>query len=59
VGDIARRLVPIMEDILGWDVFRIRDLFERRGFILQEWEKAQTDTLSIVNASEGRRALPN
>ena len=49
-----------MEDILGWDVFRIRDLFEKRGFILQEWEKVQTDTLSIVHASEGRnRSLNN
>jgi hypothetical protein len=44
---------------VAWDVFRIRDLFEKRGFILQEWEKVQTDTLSIVNASEGRRALAN
>ena len=50
--DALSILVPIMEDILGWDVFRIRNLFEKRGFILQEWEKVQTDTLSIVNASE-------
>ena len=58
--DALSILVPIMEDILGWDVFRIRDLFEKRGFILQEWEKVQTDTLSIVHASEGRnRSLNN
>lgn len=51
--DALSILVPIMEDILGWSVFRIRDLFERRGFILQEWQKVQTDTLTIVDASEG------
>jgi hypothetical protein len=54
-ADALSILVPVMEDILGWDVFRIRNLFEKSGFILQEWEKVQTDTLSIVNASEGRR----
>jgi len=40
-----------MEDILSWDAFQIRSFFEKHGFILQEWEKVQTDTLSIVNAS--------
>jgi hypothetical protein len=52
--DALSILVPVMEDILGWDAIRIRSVFEKRGFILQEWEKVQTDTLSIVNASEGR-----
>jgi predicted HAD superfamily phosphohydrolase len=46
-------LVPIMEEILNWDAFRIRAFFEKRGFILREWEKVQTDTLSIVNAAAG------
>jgi HAD superfamily phosphoserine phosphatase-like hydrolase len=53
--DALSILVPIMEDILGWDVLQIRNLFEKRGFVLQEWEKMQTDTLSIVDASERRR----
>jgi HAD superfamily phosphoserine phosphatase-like hydrolase len=51
--DALSILVPIMEEILDWDAFRIRTFFEKQGFILQEWEKVQTDTLSIVNASEG------
>jgi len=46
-------LIPIMEEILSWDAFRIRAFFEKQGFILQEWEKVQTDTLSIVNAAAG------
>lgn len=49
--DALSILVPIMEDILGWDPFQIRSFFEKHGFILQEWEKVRTDTLSIVNAS--------
>jgi len=46
------------EHILGWDAIRIRNVFEKRGFILREWEKVQTDTLNIVNASEGRLPRP-
>lgn len=40
-------LVPILEDIAGWDSSRIRELFEARGFVLQEWDKIRTDTLTI------------
>jgi HAD superfamily phosphoserine phosphatase-like hydrolase len=49
--DALSILVPIMEDILNWDAFQIRSFFEKQGYILQEWEKVQTDTLSIVKAS--------
>ncbi len=51
--DALSILVPIMENILNWDAFQIRSFFEKHGFILQEWEKVQTDTLSIVKATEG------
>ena len=40
-------LVPILEDIVGWDYSRIRELFEAHGFVLQEWDKIRTDTLTI------------
>ena len=40
-------LVPILEDIVGWDVTRIRDLFGAHGLILQEWGRARTDWLTI------------
>jgi HAD superfamily phosphoserine phosphatase-like hydrolase len=49
--DALSILVPIMEDILNWDAFQIRSFFEKQGYILQGWEKVQTDTLSIVKAS--------
>jgi len=40
-------LVPILEDIVGWDSARIRELFEAHGFVLQEWDKIRTDSLTI------------
>lgn len=45
-------LIPITEDILGWSTAEIRAFFEQHGFILREWEKVQTDTLSIVRAAQ-------
>lgn len=50
--DALSILVPITEEILGWNTYQIRALFERHGFILREWEKVQTDTLSIVSAAQ-------
>ena len=40
-------LVPILEDILGWDSIRIRALLHAHGFIVQDWDKVRTDTLTI------------
>jgi HAD superfamily phosphoserine phosphatase-like hydrolase len=40
-------LVPILEDIVGWEPSAIRVLFERHGLLLQEWDKIRTDTLTI------------
>jgi hypothetical protein len=44
-------LVPILEDILGYDSVRIRTLFESHGFVLHDWGKACTDSLTIAAAS--------
>jgi HAD superfamily phosphoserine phosphatase-like hydrolase len=40
-------LVPMLEEILGWDSMRIRALFHANGFVVQEWDKVRTDTLTI------------
>jgi 2-hydroxy-3-keto-5-methylthiopentenyl-1-phosphate phosphatase len=40
-------LVPILEDLAGWDSARIRALFEAHGLVLQEWDKIRTDSLTI------------
>jgi 2-hydroxy-3-keto-5-methylthiopentenyl-1-phosphate phosphatase len=40
-------LVPILEEIVGWEPTAIRALFERHGLVLQEWDKVRTDSLTI------------
>jgi 2-hydroxy-3-keto-5-methylthiopentenyl-1-phosphate phosphatase len=57
IAQIARRtvisddalsvLVPVLEEIAGWDTGRIRSLFEDRGLLIQEWERVRTDWLTI------------
>ncbi|HEY2012446.1 MAG TPA: HAD-IB family phosphatase [Bryobacteraceae bacterium] len=48
LGDDALSvLIPVLEDILGWTPMRIRAFFESYGFILQEWDKVRTDSLTI------------
>ncbi len=43
-------LVPVLEDILGWNSLRIRAFFEAHGFVLRDWDKVRTDTLTIGQA---------
>ena len=43
-------LVPILEEVVGWDSPKIRDLFEAKGLLIQQWDKVQTDMLTIVPA---------
>jgi 2-hydroxy-3-keto-5-methylthiopentenyl-1-phosphate phosphatase len=57
INQIARRtvlsddalsvLIPVMESIVGWNSSRIREFFEAQGFLLREWDKVQTDSLTI------------
>jgi phosphoserine phosphatase len=43
-------LVPILEEVAGWEPQRIRSLFKSHGFALQEWDKVRTDWLTIRGA---------
>jgi hypothetical protein len=46
--DAMSVLVPILEEIVGWtDPSKIRALFESRGLQIQEWDKVQSDFLTI------------
>ena len=45
-------LIPILEDVVGWDTASIRSVFEAKGFLIQQWDKVQTDLLTIVPSSE-------
>jgi HAD superfamily phosphoserine phosphatase-like hydrolase len=61
INQIARRtvlsddalsvLIPVLENIAGWTPIRIREFFEAQGFALREWEKVQTDSLTICPVS--------
>jgi len=69
VAHIARRtvlsddalsvLVPILEEIGGWDAARIRALFEAHGLAVQEWSKVRTDSVTIreTGAAAGAAAV--
>lgn len=55
--DALSVLIPVLEDIAGWDTGRIRRMFESHGFLLQEWEKVRTDSLTIRNTGAVQAAL--
>jgi HAD superfamily phosphoserine phosphatase-like hydrolase len=48
--DALSVLVPILEEIAGWEPVRIRAFFESHGLVLQEWDKMRTDSLTICSA---------
>jgi len=51
-------LVPVFEEILGWDSTRIRAFFEAEGFVLREWDKVRTDSLTICRAAAASGMAP-
>jgi HAD superfamily phosphoserine phosphatase-like hydrolase len=40
-------LVPVLEEVVGWDAAWIRQLFASHGLVLQEWDKARTDWVTV------------
>jgi 2-hydroxy-3-keto-5-methylthiopentenyl-1-phosphate phosphatase len=40
-------LVPVLEDLFGWNAGKIRAFFEAQGLAVQEWEKIRTDSISL------------
>ena len=44
-------LIPVLEEVVGWEPRRIRELFETKGLLIQQWDKVQTDMLTIVPIS--------
>jgi len=48
LGDNAlATLVPILEDIAGWQRSQIRQLFDSYGFLIQGWDRVQTDWVTL------------
>jgi phosphoglycolate phosphatase-like HAD superfamily hydrolase len=46
--DALSVLVPILEDIAGYDSVQIRAVFESQGLVVQEWGNSRTDSLTIA-----------
>ena len=44
-------LIPILEEIVGWDRAQIRAFAEAQGFLIQEWDKVNTDVVTIRDNS--------
>lgn len=44
-------LIPILEEIVGWDRGQIRAFLETQGFVIQEWDKVSTDVVTIRDTS--------
>ena len=44
-------LIPILEEIVGWDRMQIRAFLESQGFVIQEWDKVSTDVVTILDSS--------
>jgi 2-hydroxy-3-keto-5-methylthiopentenyl-1-phosphate phosphatase len=61
IAQIARRtvisddalsvLIPILEEIAGYDQSQIRLVFEEQGLLIQEWDRVRTDWLTIRDGS--------
>jgi HAD superfamily phosphoserine phosphatase-like hydrolase len=49
--DALSVLIPILEEIPGWNSTQIRALFDSHGFLLKEWDKVRTDSLIIATAA--------
>jgi HAD superfamily phosphoserine phosphatase-like hydrolase len=61
IAQIARRtvisddalsvLIPVLEEIVGYDASQIRSVFEEQGLLIQEWDRVRTDWLTIRDGS--------
>jgi 2-hydroxy-3-keto-5-methylthiopentenyl-1-phosphate phosphatase len=61
IAQIARRtvisddalsvLIPVLEEICGYDQSQIRSVFEDQGLLIQEWDRVRTDWLTIREGS--------
>jgi phosphoserine phosphatase len=46
--DALSVIVPILEEIAGWDATHIRTFFEEQGLFIQEWDRVRADWLTIT-----------
>lgn len=55
--DALSVLVPILEEIAGWDAARIRAFFEAQGLLIQEWDRVRADWLTIAPSTSPQSKL--
>ena len=56
--DALSIIVPILEEIAGWDASRIRAFFEEQGLFIQEWDRVRADWLTITPQPSPARIRP-
>lgn len=56
--DAISIIVPILEEIAGWDKLRIRTFFEDQGLYIQEWDHVRADWLTITAQPTTARVRP-
>ena len=56
--DACSVLVPILEDLFGWNSTAIRAFFESHGLALQEWDKIRTDSITLCASAAPSLAPP-
>ena len=49
--DALSVLIPVLEEICGYDAGQIRHVFEEQGLLIQEWDRVRTDWLTIRDGS--------
>ena len=52
-------LVPMLEDLFGWNSTQIRAFFESRGLALQEWDKIRTDSITLCQTAVPSQLIVN
>jgi HAD superfamily phosphoserine phosphatase-like hydrolase len=56
--DASSVLLPVLENVLRWEMPEIRALFESYGLTVQEWQKARTDRVTLRDLpSDPREAV--
>ena len=53
--DALSVLVPVLEEIVGWNRPRIRSFFEEQGLLIQGWDKVQADWLTFRSSTQSNR----
>jgi HAD superfamily phosphoserine phosphatase-like hydrolase len=53
--DASSVLLPVLENVLGWEIPEIRALFESYGLTVHEWQKARTDRVTLRDLPDRSR----